>query len=61
MAKEDLSTLWEDLKLTKDEEDIVKLSDQSILEVSLRGKNCLTAKLITKNFFNKEAFRSTMP
>lgn len=53
MTEEDLSTLWEGLKLTEDEEDVVLLTDQSIKEADTRGKNCLMAMIITGKNFNK--------
>lgn len=59
MDEIDLSTLWEGLKLTEDE-DVVKLLDQSILEASLRGKSCLMALVIIDKGFNKETFCTTM-
>lgn len=61
MADIDLSMLWEGLKLIEEEEDVAKLSDQSILEASLRGKNYLMALIISNRGFNKEAFHTTMP
>ncbi|KAG7964093.1 hypothetical protein I3843_09G150700 [Carya illinoinensis] len=61
MAEEDLSKLWEGLKLTDNEEAMVKLEEQDVLAAAQRGINCLLAMVICERNFNKEAFRSTMP
>lgn len=61
MAKTDLSTLWEGLKLIEDEDSVVVLSYKSLEEAALKGKNCLLILVTTDKSFNKEAFRLRMP
>lgn len=55
-----VDTLCEQLKLTKlkKEEIVVELNE--VKEVVNRGKNCLLVKLLTRKYFNKQAFKSTM-
>ncbi|KAF5451920.1 hypothetical protein F2P56_026974 [Juglans regia] len=60
MAKERLTMLWEGLKLTEEEEQVVLLSDQSLQEADLKGKHCLMSLVTSDKLINIEAFKTTM-
>ncbi|XP_041009307.1 uncharacterized protein LOC121253347 [Juglans microcarpa x Juglans regia] len=60
MAEERLTMLWEGLKLTEEEEQVVLLYDQSLQEAYWKGKHCLMSLVTSDKPINIEAFKKTM-
>lgn len=55
-----METLCERLLMTKLEQEEILVKLYSIGEVLNQGKNCILPKLLSRRYFNKEAFKTTM-
>lgn len=57
--EEELSNLCEGLRLTKDEEQEVHLSEDDVMISNEKSKKCLVALVVVDKDVNKGAFRAT--
>lgn len=59
-AETDVNSIYKLLKITKLENEELVVDYNSIKEVVSKGKSCLLLRLLTTQYYNREAFKNTM-